>query len=70
MIESADYFVRLMKMPYGVHGCVSENDDGTYSVYINERDTYERQLRAYRHEKKHIQRNDFSRSDVREIEDL
>ena len=30
-----DYFVRLIALPYHVHGFTMPNDDGTYSVYIN-----------------------------------
>jgi len=70
-IEGADYFVRQMPMPYGVHGAVSLNDDCTFNVYVNERDTHERQQEALDHEvKKHIEQDDFSKSDVREIEGL
>lgn len=71
MIENADYTVRLVPLPDGVHGCVSEDADGFYSVYINVKDSLERQHKALDHEvKKHIERNDFSKSDIREIEDL
>lgn len=70
LIESADIFVRKVDMPYGIHGSVTPNDDGTYSVYINLRDSLDRQEQAYKHEKKHIEEEDFSKSDVRVIEGL
>lgn len=71
MIENADYFIRLVSLPHGVHGCVSPNEDGTYNVYINDRDSCVRQKQAAEHEiKKHIERGDFAKSDVREIEAL
>ena len=68
LIEGIDYFVRIADFPVGVHGFVVPNDDGTFSVYINARDSSVRQRQAFKHERKHIARNDFSRDDVREAE--
>lgn len=71
VIEGADYFIRTVDMPYAIHGSVSPNEDGTYSVYVNARDSFERQRMALDHEvKKHIEGNDFAKDDVREIEGL
>jgi hypothetical protein len=50
---------------------VSKDANGFFNVYVNERDSHERQLEALDHEvKKHIQGDDFSKPDVREIEGL
>ena len=69
VIEGADYFVRKVDMPPAIHGSVTPNPDGTYSVYVNARDSIERQLQALDHEvKKHIERNDFAKEDVWEAE--
>ena len=70
IIENADFIVRIVPLPDGVHGCVSEDADGFCSIYINSKDGYHRQRKAYKHEKKHIEGNDFTKLDVREIEDL
>ena len=70
LIEGADYFIRIADFPVGVHGFVVPNDDGTFSVYINARDSHVRQRQACKHEKKHIARNDFSRDDVRDAETI
>lgn len=71
VIEGVDYFVRIITMPPEVHGAVSPNDDCTHNVYVNSRDSRERQKRAVEHEvKKHIANDDFSKDDVREIEGL
>ena len=70
ILENADYFVRLVDLPIGIHGFVVPNDDGTFSVYINARDSHVRQRQACRHEKKHIARNDFSCYDVRDAETI
>ena len=71
VIENADYFVRTVDMPHGIHGSVTPNPDGTFSVFVNARDSIERQRKALDHEvKKHIENNDFAKSDVVEIEGL
>lgn len=70
VIENADYCVRIVTLPDGVHGVVSEDADGFCSVYINAKDSRERQYRALDHERRHIENNDFSKSDVVEAEGL
>ena len=71
ILEDADYIVRAVMLPDGVHGCVSEDADGFYSVYVNAKDSRERQYKALDHEvKKHIAGNDFAKHDVREAEGI
>ena len=43
LIENVDYYIRIIDMPCGVHGCVAQNEDGTHSVYLNARDSRDRQ---------------------------
>ena len=70
-IEGRDYCVRIVCLADGVHGCVSEDGNGFYNVYVNANDSRERQRKALDHEvKKHIEGNDFAKLDVREIEGL
>lgn len=47
---------------------VMENEDGTYTIFINARLSYESQLEAYKHAMKHINEEDFQKSDVQNIE--
>ena len=47
---------------------VSVNEDGTYTILINSRLSYDGQLKAYEHAMKHIQENDFEKDDVQKIE--
>lgn len=70
ILENADYCVRIIALPEGVHGVVSEDADGYCSVYLNAKDSHERRCRAYEHEKRHIINGDLSKDDVREIEGL
>ena len=47
------------------------NDDGTFSVYINERVDDVRKRRAYKHEIEHIENNDFyNEKPIEEIENI
>lgn len=47
---------------------VSLNDDGSYTILINARLSYDGQLKAYEHAIKHINNNDFEKDSVQEIE--
>ena len=70
-IPDADYFVRLVPLPFGVFGATMPNDDSTYSVYLNTRYPEGRQLAAYIHEVRHIQNEDFyNGEDIDTIEQM
>ena len=62
-LEGADYFVRLVDLPTPVKALVSENDDGTYSMYLNARYGDEQHINSYFHEMEHIERDDFNTGD-------
>lgn len=47
---------------------VTENEDGSYTILINSRLSYEEQLKAYEHGMKHINNDDFRKNDVQKIE--
>lgn len=47
---------------------VTENDDGSYTILLNARYSYERQVEACRHACRHIEGNDFEKTEVQEIE--
>lgn len=47
---------------------VTENADGTYSIFINSRLDYETQQKAYKHALTHIMRQDFEKDNVELIE--
>ena len=68
-IIDGDAFVRLVDLPCGVHGCVCPNDDGTFSIFINARDSRRRNVEAYHHECRHILLDDFYNGrSIREVE--
>lgn len=51
-----------------VNEVVTENEDGSYTIFINSRMNYEKQMRAYLHAMKHIAGDDFQKEDVQHIE--
>ena len=65
---SISYQVILMDMT--VNEVVTENEDGSYTIFINSRLNYEKQMKAYLHALKHITGDDFQKDDVQSIEYL
>ncbi len=49
---------------------IVENEDGSYTIFINSRISYNNQLEAYQHAMKHIQNKDFEKANVQHIESL
>jgi len=49
----------LLPMAYNVKGCSCANEDGSYTIIINSKISYEQQLEAYCHELRHIARDDY-----------
>lgn len=47
---------------------ITENADGSYTIFINAKFSYATQLAAYEHALKHINNHDFEKSDVQAIE--
>lgn len=52
--------VTVLDFKNGVPEVVSKNEDGSYSVFLNARLTYERRLEAYAHALRHIENGDFN----------
>ena len=59
---SISYQVILMDMT--INEVVTENEDGSYTIFINSRLNYEQQMKAYLHAMKHITGDDFQKNDV------
>jgi len=51
--------IYVCELPWGVKALCRMNEDGTYTVLLNSRNTYEDNVRSYAHEIKHILNNDF-----------
>ena len=65
---SEDINVVLLPMPYDVKGCSCANEDGSYTVIINNRVPQEQHLKIYEHELRHIISGDFGCDDVDQVE--
>lgn len=60
--------LQYQDMPYKVHGLIRANEDGSFTIILNSRDTREQNLRAYEHELRHILHDDMHADDVQSIE--
>lgn len=58
-----DITVRVIDLPVGVGGYMSEAPDGHVDVYINARHGRDQQMRSYRHELRHIENDDLHNDD-------
>ena len=58
-----EYFVRIIPLPRHVEACVTPNDDGTFSIYVNALLPESARERAIRHEIEHIKRDHFYTTD-------
>lgn len=61
-------YVYLVDLPDRVNEMVTPCFDG-YTVYLNARLSYAGRVRAYHHAIGHIERNDFEKYDVQQIEE-
>lgn len=52
--------VYLVDLPYSCKGYVRQNEDGTYTILLNSRLSYEENKKTFLHELSHIQENDFN----------
>ncbi len=60
--------VYFMDMDTAVDEQVIFNEDGSYSIFINSRLNWERQMIAYQHALVHIMNGDFDRQSADKIE--
>ena len=63
MISRDDYTVRLVDLPAGVGGFITESSDGFLNIYINARHSREGQRRSLRHELRHAEHDDLRSSE-------
>lgn len=66
---SIDYHVELIAFPSGkVHEAVTPNEDGTFTIFLDESMTKEAQKKSFIHVMKHLAGNDFEKEYVQMIE--
>lgn len=65
----SDVFVHVVDFKNTkISEAVTENCDGSYTIFLNSRMNKQKQRDSYRHALKHIEGDDFNKSDVNSIE--
>ena len=64
MTDDDSVIVKLLDLPYAVHGLLRQNEDSSYTILLNSRDSLERNRQAYQHELIHLNLNDFCHGNV------
>ena len=54
-----DEAVRMVNLPGTIHGAVRISEDGFANIYINDQLSPQARRKAYDHERKHIDNDDF-----------
>ena len=62
-----DYQVFIMEN-MKTNEAIAENEDGSYSIFINERLCEKKRLKSFHHAITHIKECDFEKEDVQAIE--
>lgn len=57
-------FIREVKMPLTIRGFTVPDANGDYNIYINDALSDEAKAETLKHEKLHIENNDFSSSEL------
>ena len=60
--------VVYLNMEYGIHEQVTQNHDGSYTIFLNARDSDGMNRFSYYHALSHIVNHDFEKADVQLIE--
>ena len=63
-----DYQVHLLDNMGKVNEMVTENEDCSYSIFINGHLCETKRLKAFQHAMSHITEGDFSKNDIQKIE--
>lgn len=63
-MEDITVNVQILDFGNSIPAAVTANDDGSYSIFINARISYENRIQAYQHELRHILNHDFDTNDI------
>ena len=64
-----DFIIKLVNFPTTkIKACITPNEDGTHTIFVNAKLSTYQQAKAVRHEIDHYFKDDFSKSDVNDIE--
>lgn len=58
-MNDGDFVVRMVPLPGTIGGAVRLSEDGFANIYINDNMSQEARKKAFDHERRHIENNDF-----------
>lgn len=65
----SDFRVKLIDFPNTkIKACITPNDDGTHTIFVNAKLSTYQQAKAVQHELRHFYGDDFEKPDVKDIE--
>ncbi len=62
--------VQFLNMDTKIPEQLIKNDDDNYTIFLNARLSQENRLKSYYHALQHIQKDDFEKDDVQQIEEI
>jgi len=62
--------VQFLNMDTKIPEQLIKNDDDSYTIFLNARLSQENRLKSYYHALQHIQKDDFEKDDVQQIEEI
>lgn len=66
-VKTMSIFIREMKMPLTIRAFTIPDENGDYNIYINNNLSDEAKQKSLKHEKNHIDNNDFSSSELARV---
>ena len=68
-LDNEDVFVEIIDLgPTSIPETIVKNDDGSYTICINARYSFEKQQESVRHAIRHLQHNDFEKESTQSVE--
>lgn len=68
-VNNEDVFVEIIDLGSStIPETIVKNDDGSYTVFINARFSFEHQQESIQHALRHLEHNDFDKDNVQQIE--
>ena len=68
-LDNEDVFVEIIDLgPTSIPETIVKNDDGSYTIFINARYSFEKQQESVRHALGHLQHNDFEKESPQSVE--
>ena len=68
-MNDGEFIVRMIRLPGDIHGAVRLSEDGFANIYINDQLSPKARRKAFDHERRHIEQDDFfNGKDIKDVE--